>query len=270
MNCKCYRKRIREAALGTLEDSRLALFNAHLAECVTCRQAFEAEQRLLAAIDQGIVTRVQGAPSANFATGVRMRLDSLGARASLRSAQGGLCPPLTGSLERAGRPRSQAWWRPSVWSPALALAVLAAVLLTLWFVRRTPHPRAPERARSTAPITPAQEPQLPEQMASVIRPKAGSPMARRVRPTIALAHRPAEARSGASDQAPHLEVLVEPGQWPAIVAAYRAAQSGRVDPESLADKTAQDEPPISLKPVEIAPVTVAELYPESKTKTTER
>jgi hypothetical protein len=95
-------------------------------------------------------------------------------------------------------------------------------------------------------------------------------MARRVRPTIALAYRPAEARSGAFDQAPHLEVLVEPGQWSAIVAAYRAAQSGRVDAESLADKPAQDEPPISLKPVEIAPVTVAELYPESKTQTTER
>lgn len=258
MNCQG--KWIREAALGTLDASRLALFSAHLAACVTCRQAFEAEQRLLAAIDQGIMTRVQGAPSANFAAGVRARLSCLGARAS--------CPPLTGSLERQGRPRSQAWWQPAFWSPALA--ALIVVLLTLWFVRRTPHPRAPERARSTAPITPTQKPQLPEQMAGVIRPKAGSPMARRVRPKIALAHRTAEARSGASDQAPHLEVLVEPGQWPAIVAAYRAAQSGRVDAESLADKTAQDEPPISLKPVEIPPVTVAELYPERQTKTSER
>ncbi|HEV2383201.1 MAG TPA: hypothetical protein VG206_25830 [Terriglobia bacterium] len=259
MNCQRYRKWIDEAALGMLEASRLAHLNSHLAACVTCRQAFEAEQDLLAAIDQGIVTRVQGAPSANFATGVRMRLDSLGARASLRSAQGGLCPPLTGSVERAGRPRSQAWWRPSVWSPALALAALPVVLLTLWFVRRAPHPRAPGRVRVAAPAMPSHKPSVLKQMTTVV-PREALPVRRPAQATGARSHRARQAYGDLPDQAPRLEVLVEPGQAAALAELYRTMQRG-ADPIGPGEAPAKTEDPLQVKAVEVKPVVIAEVQP---------
>ena len=255
MNCQW--KWIREAALGTLDASRLALFNAHLDRCVACRGAFEAERRLLAAIDQGIVTRVQGAPSAQFAAGVRARLSCLGARAS--------CSPLTGSLERAGRPRSQAWWRPTVWSPALALGALAILLLTLWLVRPTSRPRVPERVRSTTPAAPTEKPRLPEQMAAAARPKTGSPTARPHKVGGHAAHRTVLPQSSESGETSQLEVLVDPGQAKALGDLVRTMQRG-MDPVGLASQSAKAEDPIRVPAIEVKPVVIAQLEPPKPLK----
>jgi hypothetical protein len=85
-------------------------------------------------------------------------------------------------------------------------------------------------------------------------------MARRVRPTIALAHRPAEARSDASDQAPQFEVLIDPGQAAALAELYQTMQRG-ADPVALSGESAPDEKPLKVQDVEVRPVAIAELQP---------
>jgi hypothetical protein len=245
MNCQG--KWIREAALGTLDASRLALFNAHLDTCAECRDAVEAERRLLAAIDQGIVARVQGTPSPEFAAGVRARLSCLGARAS--------CPPFVASAERAGRPRSQAvrlryWWRAPAWSRTLAVAALAALLLIVWFMGRKPHPRASERAHIAAPRAPTPQTPSREQMTRLIPPQASARGADRVR----------QAHGVVSDQGPHLEVLVDPGQAPALAELYRTMQRGS-DPLGLGDQSAREEDPSQAKLIEVHPMAIAQLQP---------
>jgi hypothetical protein len=255
MNCQG--KWIREAALGTLDASRLALFNAHLDTCAECRDAVEAERRLLAAIDQGIVARVQGTPSPEFAAGVRARLSCLGARAS--------CPPFVASAERAGRPRSQAvrlryWWRAPAWSRTLAVAALAALLLIVWFMGRKPHPRASERAHIAAPRAPTPQTPSREQMTRLIRPQAPARAARMRRVGSAPAHRVRQAHGVVSDQGAHLEVLVQPGQAAALAELYRTMQRG-TDPVGLDDQSARAEDHSQAQPVEVHPMAIAQLQP---------
>jgi hypothetical protein len=253
MNCEPYGEWIREAALGALEVPHEAQLKAHLAECQECRESFAAEQRLLAAIEQGLAATPSGKPSPEFAARVRMRL-----------AAGGQ------SMRPEGR------WRPGFWIPAsvVGLAALAALILAIWpgWHARTAPPPANKVARGTAPGTPASMAGL----SLVGTAKASAPFISSPAWEHAshIAARPERARKRGparpEDQPPQFQVLVEPGQWRAIVAAYRAAQSGRVVAESLAEKTAQDQQPISLKPVEITPVTIAELYPVKPTEPAER
>jgi len=235
MNCQSYRKSISDAALGMLNASPLAELRIHLTACPECRDRFEAEQRLFAAIDRGVRASVEGTPSADFLAGVRIRL-----------------------AEERQPVRFRTWWRPAVWSPALALVALAVLILTLWFARRPPRPRVPERVRSTVPAAPAQNPQLPQQMAVVVRPKAGSPTARPHRSASLSTHRPELPRSSESDQSPQLEVLVDPGQKAALAELVRTMHRG-ADPVGRFEKSVQNEDPLQVQAVQVDAVTVAEL-----------
>ena len=68
------------------------------------------------------------------------------------------------------------------------------------------------------------------------------------------------------DDAPRFQVMVEPGQGRAILAAYRSAQSARASVDALAQTSDTNERPDKIKPIEINPVVVAELYPEEHTR----
>jgi len=237
MKCQRYHEWIPKAALGSLDSSRRAELDAHLEACAPCRLAFEAERRLLAAIDEGVAVALAGTPSPDFAAGVRMRI-----------AQ---------ESEPARR-----WWRRPVGRirTAAALAALAALALAVGLVRRASQPPKPFASviaeRASMPSA------APNEVARVA-PSAGSAsaLARRAGSAQDSARRRRRSQAAADDGAPQFQVLVEPGQWRAIVAAYREAQSGRADSDSPARQPFADEQPVELKPVEIDAIAIAELYP---------
>ncbi|HUI40618.1 MAG TPA: zf-HC2 domain-containing protein [Terriglobia bacterium] len=235
MNCKRYQNWIPEAALGALGASRQAQLDAHVLACPACARALEAERRLLAAIDQGLARNVAAQPSAEFAARVRMRL-----------------------AEEREQMRPSAGWLPG--RPILvtfaALAALAALVLAVRFVQR-----APQRTQLTTPSAPIRTatPSARE-LATVTRPPARALLpAPTHRASGTVAHGSEGARSGRENQTPQLQVLVRPGQWAGITALYRAAQSGRVDTSSLAERPAMDLDPLQVPPVEIKPLVTAAL-----------
>lgn len=234
MNCQRYRKWITDAATGHLDASRIERFKTHLAACMQCRRAFEAEQRLFAAIDRGIAARVEGTPSSQFAAGVRMRLNTL-------------------EPSRSGI----AWERPSVWSPALALAGLAVVLLTLWLAHRTEHPRVAERTHMVPPSAPARQPTAPGQFANVTPSAASLPVTPRHRAASLVARRTV-VQHASSDQDTQLEVLIDPGQKAAIAELVRTMQRG-ADPVGTVEKSLQNDDPLQVQTVQVDAVTIAEL-----------
>jgi hypothetical protein len=240
MNCQRYRKWIEGAALGSLGAPRLAQLNAHLAACVDCRQAFEAEKRLLAAIDQGMAATVTGSPSAQFAAGVRMR------------------------LAHSHPARLLSWWR-TAWSPAFALAALAVLLLTFWLVRRVQHPRVLQRAQSPPQALPArtpepaESPRSPEQMTRTIPPGTARQAAlSRPTTTSVRPHHQAPAQGNSPDQAPEFDVLIDRGEAQALAELVRTMQRG-ADPVGAVEKSVQSDDPLQVSTVQVDAVTVAEL-----------
>jgi Putative zinc-finger len=241
MNCERYQKWILDLAFGALDDSRRTELSVHLAGCLSCREALAAERRLVSAIDQGIVARVQGAPSVDFAAQVRRRLAESDARAGSRFR-----------------------WQPALWVPALAGAALALFLLSVWnarqpVTRRVQAPK-PQVARITAPTAPSNS-----NLTQPERVKA-------TRPPAALHATAPAARRGAAccapdSEAPQLQVQIQPGQWAAVKSLYRAGQAGRVDET---DKPVPADELLQVQPVDVAPLAVAELQEPKPVGTDER
>jgi anti-sigma factor RsiW len=237
MNCQSYREWIEETALGAIagpiDASRRVQLHAHLAACPECRRAFEAAQKLYAAIDRGVAARVEGMPPGNFAARVRMRLADESERAEVRF-----------------------WWRPAIWIPALGTAALALLLLTIWIARRPGEQRSqPPRQQATQTALSKPESPVsvkPSEQASVTRP----PSAWSARRPSPASPRRGAACCGPDSGAPQLQVQIQPGQWAAVTSLYRAGQSGKVN------ETAEDVPadqPLRVTPVEVPPLVVAEL-----------
>lgn len=239
MNCKRYQDTIREAALGTLSAARSMELNAHLVGCARCRSEFEREQRLIAAVNRGLAASVSGQPSPELAARVRMRL-AVGE-------------------ERTARRTPWTWSPPALWIP-VSVAVLSALLLAVWFVRRPSDLPGPETARiasrPTAPGPVARMNGSSEQTRLTPQPRTPSGPGPRSQPAGASR---ADRRRQASPetQQPRLQVQIQPGQWAAVTSLYRAGQAGLL--KGAQDQPASAEQPLQVKPVEVAPLVVAEL-----------
>jgi hypothetical protein len=244
MNCTRYRRWVKRAALSSLGASRQARLDAHLSECAECRGLLGTERRLAEAINLGLTASVSGSPSPDFTARIRIRLAEESERAQPRLA-----------------------WVCSGWTPGsvAGVVVLATFLAVIWPVlrqRKQPQP-VRQTARMSAPGTPAPVASLP----SSVTNSAGAvgvfgAAHARIRSTTAR-HEPARTHDSAraEDNPPQFQVMVEPGQWNAIAVAYRAAQSAHVGVDALAQTSDGDEQLEKIKPIEINPVVVAELYP---------
>lgn len=233
MNCENYQEWIEEAALGALGASRHARLDAHLAGCARCRESLAAVERLLREIDRGLVASLDRQPSTELAARVRMRLAEEGVRA---------------------RPRAR--WTVGAWVPVSA-AALAALILTVWLGRRSP---------------PSPRPGAPGEQASATPPSFGLTPARPARATRKLPRSPNHRQSTRQPAAPQLEVLVEPGQWAAVVKLYNSvwapepssgfANASRASgPAPGPEAAEQAEDQLVLKPIEIKPLDVGVPYP---------
>lgn len=246
MSCERYREWIKRSLLDSLDASRQTRLDEHPAECGACCKLLEAESRLLNAINSGLEASVTGLPSPDFFAVLSTRLAA--------------------ESERA-RPRPE-WVRIS-WlaAPIAALAVLATLFLA---IRPGSNRRAHTHARPTAHATGSTGSTGPAPIpgfSSVAAHNGGAllasdPAQKHAAHLAARLGRTGIRRSlRRKDQAPALRVLVEPGQWREIVAAYRLAQSGHIDTSSVAKASEADQPE-EMKPIEIMPVAIAELYPE--------
>jgi hypothetical protein len=242
MTCNGYRKWIKRAALNLLDASRQAKLGAHLVECDGCRALCESECQLVKAINLALTASVAAAPSPGFTARARIRL---------------------AEERETARPRP-AWVR-SGWIPVSVAGVvaLATFLAVIWPVlRQRKQPQSVKQtANMSAPGTQAPVASLPSAVTDSAGAVFGAAHAR-IRNTTAR-HEPARTHDSAraEDNPPQFQVMVEPGQWNAIVVAYRAAQSAHVDTRALTQTSDQEEQPVEMKPIEIKPVAIAELYP---------
>ncbi len=233
MACERYKVSLVDAALGALEPALEAELRAHLEHCAACCAAFDAERRLVAAIDRGVAASVAAEPSPELAVRVCQRIEA----------------------ERVpARPWFAGSWMEH-WVPAAAGALAVLALVTVWLARREPpRPGALEwtnnvqsqhhsQSGARVPDESVRQRVLPLRP---VGPAAGSRRPHVVRKVVVEA---AEA-----------EVLVPPGQREAILQLYEAVWSGRADAALLLAERGPLEP-VALK---IAPLEVAALDLDSK------
>jgi hypothetical protein len=206
MDCGRYKNWLGDAALGGLDALRQAELRAHLATCSECGADFERERLLLQAIDRGIEADLKTELSPEFWARLRMRLAGETAR-----SQPGF-----------------GWWIPAT---AGALAVL--VLGVIWLLRgpapRRERPALSQAARVAPPSTGRTQTwpsELPRQK------RASKPSA---------SQRPASRNQKGRAASAEPQVLVEEGQWTAVMELYNAVWSGRVNGFSLPAKSAPTE-----------------------------
>jgi Putative zinc-finger len=225
MNCKRYESWVKDAALGELDPRRHTVLTAHLAGCARCRRAFDAERQLAAAIDEGLAESLNCRPSAEFAAGVRTRLAE-----DSRTGKFGIYSP-------------RRTWALACGAGLAALAMLVVAIGLLHRARRQPV-----IAHSSVRSEPAHIVERAGTLRSVSaagRPSQAARLVAKAAPVRHLRH------SNPQRQSPQFQVLVQPGQWAAITAAYRAAQSGRVDASSLTREAAEDLQRVEIKPVDV-------------------
>jgi hypothetical protein len=249
MNCTRYRRWVKRSELNSLGAPRQAKLDAHLARCDGCRELLDRERQLAETINLALTASVAAAPSADFAARVRVRL-----------------------AEESKRARPQLAWVHRGWIPVsfAGIVALAMFLAVVWPAWRHWKQRQPVKqvARRSAPTTPAPvaslSPAATGYGAAVVASGAAHA---RVRSATARFERAETNRSTRTeDDVPQFQVMLEPGQSRAILAAYRAAQTAHVDADALAQTSDGDEQLEKIKPIEIIPVVVAELYPEEPTK----
>jgi len=192
MNCTRYKYWLTDAALGALPAERAAEFDAHLASCSGCRQALQAERKLLAVIDSSLATELAADPATDFAARVRQQI--------------------------AADPATQSWL--AGWRPATAGALAALALLAVWLSQREPAgvkvAEAPlakieETSRLPEPGTEAAAP-APPAVVKAAKGRAAQPAARKLEVLVSSNEQLATQIFLAGLRGPHAESWMLAGQ----------------------------------------------------------
>lgn len=271
MNCKRYKTWIIEAALGVSQKhnaAREAELRRHLAACAVCREEFEHERRLTAAIDHTLERSLAAEPSAGLAAQVRQKIAGDDGRS-----------------ETAFWPR----FRVPRWA---AVAVACAVVLAagvIWKNLRLPArgsltsaidvARAEKppslrskRAESNGPEVDSRGPRLSDR-GSLSAEKGPRPITGRLTVATPLSKKVATVRA-AKGVARHTrrvrttkpqmpEVLVPKNEMALVLELVNGTRTGRINGESLLKvppgfKRAPDGTLVPV-PIEIKPIHIAKL-----------
>jgi hypothetical protein len=241
MPCEKYSGRMRaliaDAALGALSPEREVELRAHIADCASCRGAFVEARAVSKAIDSGVASLVATAPSPQFESRLRARLAA-----------------------EATPSRARQFW--PAWAPVAAGALAVAALLFVALLLNSPRHVAPNATPHIAnrlqpnPATP---------------PALGSPtVALAMNPPRQLTPAPPSPREHARGSALRFarrapthpaepEILVEPGQFAAIVQYSEALASGAIKSDQVIAAEQALEKPLEIKPLDIKPVEIAPL-----------
>ena len=215
MACERHREDLLGAAAGWLEPRRKPGLHAHLRACPACREEFQRQQRLFAAVEEGLRERVNEELPLGFAARVRARVKE----------------------QAAPRRRWILRWVPA-WGAVAAVAALAVALFIVQTIRRISVRQeslvAPV-ARSVAPHDGLKSPravpaETPDRNPAV-QPARVQTVSAPVRITL-----------------PH--VLLPPGQKVAMARLVEGLRNGKVQGEPLLAQSG-DLKPLEIAPLEI-------------------
>jgi anti-sigma factor RsiW len=226
MPCEKYSGWMTDAALGELRAEREPELLAHAMECEACREELAHAKKVREFVERGVEELVVGEPSAQFDTRLRRR------------------------IAQESRALGFDW---AAWVPLAAGAVALAVFLIL-VIGRTPHRGAVGPGVASDAST-----------AKTISPSVPSSVAPAEPVKNALSAREAggeRATERATERGPHSpsanaglpKIIVPPGQLFAAARLSEAIRSGRVDGRQLLAAQQDDEKPLEVKPIEIAPL----------------
>jgi Putative zinc-finger len=143
----------------------------------------------------------------------------------------------------AESPEASSFWPFAWWMPLAAGALAAAAVLALWLrpgVPATPRQRA-------SPVTAISVPAEPS----------------RTRPSRAVVTRMPHLNSRITPESvARLQVLVQPGEWNAVVRFAAAVKQGRVDGRPLVAAAEKSRAELGVKELQIAPLEIARLSGE--------
>ncbi len=215
MACERHREDLLGAAAGWLEPQREPGLHAHLRACPACREEFQRQQRLFAAMEQGLRERVNEELPLGFAARVRARMKE----------------------QAAPRRRWILRWVPA-WGAVAAAAALAVALFIVQTIRRVSvrqESLAAPVARTVAPHDGLKPPraapaETPDKNPAV-QPARVQTVSAPVRITL-----------------PH--VLLPAGQKVALARLVEGLRSGKVQGQMLLAESAGLKP-VEIAPLEI-------------------
>ena len=224
MACERYREEVLGAAAGWLEPEGEIRLHAHLRACSACREEYDQQKCLFAALDQGLRERVSEELPVGFAARVRARVNE----------------------ESAPRRQWFSRWVPA-WGTVAAAAVLAAGLFVIHLIRRDAG--GPEK--QPAPVAINVAPNKPAEPAQAHPAKT---------PDKSLALQPNRVRTvSVPVMITGPEVLLPAGQKRAMARLVEGLRNGKVQGEMLLAETRELQPlqisalefdPVELKPLE--------------------
>ncbi len=230
-----------DAALGALPSPQERELLAHLAQCGSCREAYQHARELNSQLDRGLESLLSGRPSPQFASRLRARI-----------------------AEEQPAPRfSWLAWKPVLAGAALA-AVFAVLVVVSWPPKRvSPQPQVnhsrPSVASTAAPPRP---PTLTTTAPRQTRAHRGYAVVQH-RTAFAATIVPASDHARRANPPSEPEVIVPPGQAQALIQLAAAIRSGRIDGKQLITARKDMDKPIKIapikfrsidiKPIEIAP-----------------
>lgn len=213
MACDKYSSWMTDAALGALAPGRESELLAHTAGCEACRDAYKHARNVATFVDRGVESLVAGEPSAHFNARLRARIAEEPAPARIRR---------------------------TAWVPATAGALALAIVI-LGLVMRSPRHSNPN---SGMPVTHGnQSPPLQSVAVNPLPQPAMNHLSR-----VSHAH---HANRSAALHTKEPEVLVQPGQFEAVLQYADALHSGRIDGDKLIAAQQSLEQPLEVAPIEI-------------------
>ncbi len=236
-NCARFREQMLDAASASLSGRILVAFDAHLCDCVGCREEFRRVQTLVQKIDRTLSVNLTVEPSAQLVANVRKNI----------------------LQDINAQPHGAAAWRRwNTWATAAGVCVAFAILL---FVARTSRKfNGPihdsttihTRGSSTSKLT--------------VHPRLNADtevaVTRARKPAFGVGRR-------ASLRAPHENaaepvVIVEPGQMHAILQLVAATQRAQINGANLLNSEKKAAEPLEIKPLVIAPLKISALEDEAE------
>jgi Putative zinc-finger len=220
MACEKYSTWMTDAALGALAPGRESELLAHVAECDACRETYQHARDVAAFVDRSVASLVAGVPSPHFNTRLRARI--------------------------AAEPAHARFQLPFVAPPSsrlFAFASYALVFATLLFVV-VMSPRFHSKREPAVPFAIENQPS-PSQPVVSNSPSQSPP---------AKAPRRSHVDHSIRRAIPHSsepEVLVQPGQFAAVLQYVGALRAGRLDGAEIVIAQQPLEKPLELNPIEI-------------------
>jgi hypothetical protein len=218
-------EQMKNFALGDISPKRELELLAHVAECESCREAYDHVKTVRAVVDDSVEALVAAEPSAQFMTRLRAR------------------------LAREPAPSRWTWdvrkFFENQSGERLSYAVGAFVLATILTFAMVGSP-----GRHAAAPSSLEDPR--PSFASTIPAKPTDEISNTVG-NLELPRKPSSARLVSSPNS-QPEVLVPKGQLLAVAEFYEVTRSSRVNVGQI--YAAQEEPqePLEVKPIEITPL----------------